>query len=135
MTVMKKYLIVTSVFLLAGCPGPGDRMVSRTPTTTIIKDNHVCILSPLSPGEQVTAVQIHSDKGRELIKTFDDNPLYIQKGDCLPVFGYQFIAEEKYSIAYDIKTLKSKSYLITATFSIAKTGMVMNGNNKQKDSL
>jgi len=57
----------------------------------------------------VTAVQIHSDKGRELIRTFDDNPLYIQKGDCLPVFGYQFIAEEKYSIAYDIKTLKSKS--------------------------
>lgn len=114
---MKKYIFVTIIFLLTGCPGPGDRMVSRESATAIIKDNRVCVVSPLQPEEYVTAIQINSARGDSLHKIFDDSPVSVGKGQCLPLFGYAFIPNERYSIAYDIKSGKNQSHLVVAEFS------------------
>ena len=58
---MKNKMMLGVVFLLTGCPGPGDRMVDRESTTALIKDNQVCVLSPLEPQERITAIQINSE--------------------------------------------------------------------------
>lgn len=87
---MKNKMLLGVVFLLTGCPGPGDRMVACESTTALIKDNHVCVLSPLEPQERITAIQIKSDNSDSLHKIFDDKPVYVPKGECLPVFGFKF---------------------------------------------
>ncbi len=84
-----------------------------------IQDNHVCVVSPLKPQERITAIQINSDKSNSLHKIFDDKPVYAAKGECLPLFGFKFTSGDRYSIAYDIKSEKSDSHLVTAEFSIA----------------
>jgi len=117
---MKNMIMLGVVFLLTGCPGPGDRMVERESTTAFIKDKQVCVVSPLEPQERITAIQINSDKGNSLHKVFDDKPVYIPKGECLPVFGFKFTTGERYYFAYDIQSDKSISHLVTADFSYSK---------------
>jgi len=87
---MKNKMLLGVVFLLTGCPGPGDRMVDRESTTAFIKDNQVCVVSPLEPQERITAIQINSDNSDSLHNIFDDKPVYVPKGECLPVFGFKF---------------------------------------------
>ncbi|MGP3591330.1 putative T6SS immunity periplasmic lipoprotein [Vagococcus sp. WN89Y] len=117
---MKNKMLLGVVFLLTGCPGPGDRMVDRESTTAFIKDNQVCVVSPLEPQERITAIQINSDNNVSLHKIFDDKPVYIPKGDCLPVFGFKFTSGERYNFAYDVQSDKSESHLVTAEFSYPK---------------
>lgn len=117
---MKNKILLGVVFLLTGCPGHGDRMVNRESTTAFIKDNQVCVVSPLKPQERITAIQINSDNSDALHKIFDDQPVYVPKGDCLPVFGFKFISGERYNFAYDVQTDKSESHLIIAEISYLK---------------
>jgi len=114
---MKGKILLASVFLLTGCPGPGDRMTERESTTAMIKDNQVCVVSPLKSGERITAIQINGDKNDTLHKIFDDKPVYVAKGECLPLFGFTFTPGERYSVAYDVIDTKSQSHLVTAEFS------------------
>lgn len=97
-------------------PGPGDRMVDRESTTVFIKNNSVCVVSPLEPQERITAIQINSDKSGSFHKIFD----YVPKGECLPVFGFKFISGERYNFAYNVQSDKSESHLVTAEFSYPK---------------
>lgn len=92
-------------------------MVDRESTTAFIKGNQVCVVSPLEPQERITAIQINSDSSDTLHKIFDDKPVYVQKGDCLPVFGFKFTPGERYNFAYDVQSGKSESHLVTAEFS------------------
>jgi len=117
---MKNKMMLGAVFLLTGCPGPGDRMVERESTTAFIKDNQVCVVSPLEPQERITAIQINSDKSNSLLTVFDDKPVYVPKGECLPVFGFKFTTGECYYFAYDVQSDKSASHLVTADFSYPK---------------
>lgn len=117
---MKNKMMLGVVFLLTGCPGPGDRMVERESTTAFIKDKQVCVVSPLEPQERITAIQINSDKSNSLHKIFDDKPVYIPKGECLPVFGFKFTTGERYYFACDVQYDKSASHLVTADFSYPK---------------
>lgn len=87
---MKNKMLLGVVFLLTGCHGHGDRMVDRESTTAFIKDNQVCVVSPLEPQERITAIQINSDNSDSLHNIFDDKPVYVPKGECLPVFGFKF---------------------------------------------
>jgi len=114
---MKNKMLLGGVFLLTGCPGPGGRMVDRESTTAFIKDNQVCVVSPLAPHERIAAIQINSDNSNSLHKIFDDKPVYVPKGECLPVFGFKFKSGERYNFAYDIQSDKSESHLVTAEFS------------------
>ena len=117
---MKNKMLLGVVFILTGYPGPGDRMVDRESSTALIKDNQVCVLSPLEPQERITAIQINSDNSDSLHKIFDDKPVYVQKGGCLPVFGFKFTPGERYNFAYDVQSDKSGSHLVTAVFSYPK---------------
>jgi len=117
MITMKGKILLASVFILTGCPGPGDRMTERESTSAIIKDNQVCVVSPLKSEERITAIQINGDKNGTLHKVFDDKPVYVAKGECLPLFGFTFSPGERYSIAYDVMNQKSQSHLVTAEFS------------------
>lgn len=56
MITMKDKILLASVFILTGCPGPGDRMTERESTSVIIKDNQVCVVSPLKSEERITAI-------------------------------------------------------------------------------
>ncbi len=48
---MKNKMLLGVVFLLTGCPGPGDRMVDRESTTALIKDNQVlCVVTTGAAG-------------------------------------------------------------------------------------
>ncbi|PEI03839.1 hypothetical protein CRM79_11710 [Pantoea agglomerans] len=117
---MKNRMWLGAIFLLTGCPGPGDRMAERESATAFLKYNQVCVLSPLAPQERITAIQINSDKSNSLHKVFDDKPVYVPKGECLPVFGFKFTTEDRYYFAYDVQSDKSVSHLVTADFSYPK---------------
>ncbi|MFP3523843.1 hypothetical protein SB912_15130 [Pantoea sp. SIMBA_072] len=76
---MKKKMMLGAIFLLTGCPGPGDRMVERESTTAFIKDKQVCVVSPLEPQERITAIQINSDKSNSLNKVLMTSLFMFQK--------------------------------------------------------
>lgn len=76
---MKNKMMLGVVFLLTGCPGPGDRMVERKSTTAFIKDKQVCVVSPLEPQERITAIQINSDKSNSLHKFLMTSLFIFQK--------------------------------------------------------
>ena len=123
--IMKNKMMLGVVFLLTGCPGPGDRMMERESTAAFIKDKQVCVVSPLEPQERITAIQINSDKSNSdksnsLHKVFDDKPVYVPKGECLPVFGFKFTTGEPYYFAYGVQSDKAESHLVTADFSYPK---------------
>lgn len=113
---MKNRIFLAVIFLLTGCPGPGDRIIERESTTAIIKDNQVCVLSPLKPQEKITAIQINSDISDHFQKIFDDEPIYVPNGVCLPMFGFKFTPGGRYNFAYDVHSEKSKSHLVIAEF-------------------
>lgn len=117
---MKNKMLLGVVFILTGCPGPSVRMVYRESTTALIKENQVCVVSPLEPQERLTAIQINSDNSDSLHKIFDDKPVYVPKGECLPVFGFKFTSGERYSFAYDVQSDKSESHLVTAEETVIK---------------
>ena len=114
---MKKIIILT-LFLLTGCPGPGDRFTPRTATTVVLKDNNVCALSIMKPGEKLTAVEIYSSKDKPLLIRFYDNPLSVPQGRCLPLFGATFEYGNEYSVAWDIHTADGM-YMIIAEFMLS----------------
>lgn len=114
---MKNKMLLGVVFILTGCSGLGDRMVGRESTTAFIKDNQVCVVSPPKPLERITAIQIISDNSDSLYKIRDGKPVYVPKGECLPVFGFNFTSGERYKFAYDVQTDKSRSHLVTAEFA------------------
>ena len=117
---MKNKMLLAVIYLLTGCPGPGDRIVDRESTTAFIKDNQVCVVSPLEQHERITAIQINSDTSDSFHKIFDDKPVYVPKGGCFPVFGFTFTSGEQYNFAYDVQSDKSQSHLVTAEFSYPK---------------
>lgn len=112
---MKKYMAMAIMFLLTGCPG--DKLVPRESATVIMRGSNICVVSPLESHEHITAIQINSTHSNGLHEIFDSNPVYIAKGECLPLFGYLFIPGEKYSVAYDIKSADSEAHLIIAEVS------------------
>ncbi|WP_366509376.1 hypothetical protein [uncultured Pluralibacter sp.] len=71
-------------------------------------------MSSLEPGERITAVQIRGGNGDVLHKDFDDGPVYVPRGDCLPVFGFRFTSGERYFFAWDVQSEQRASYLVTA---------------------
>ncbi|WP_312120695.1 putative T6SS immunity periplasmic lipoprotein [Kosakonia cowanii] len=115
---MNKYLLLSMAFLLAGCPGPGDRFTPRTATMVILKGNNVCALSIMKPGEKLTAVEIYSSKDKPLLIRFYDNPLSVPQGRCLPLFGATFEYGNEYSVAWDIHTADGM-YMIIAEFMLS----------------
>lgn len=117
---MKNKMMLGGVFLITGCPGPGDRMVERESTTAFIKDNRVCVVSPLEPQERIAAIHLNSDNSNSFHRVFDDKPVYVPKGECLPVFGFKFTPGERYSFAYDAQSTKSASHLVITDFSYLK---------------
>ncbi|MBT0726859.1 hypothetical protein HGT73_05585 [Rosenbergiella australiborealis] len=117
---MKNRIWLATIFLLTGCPGPGDRMIDRKFTTVSIKDKQVCVVSPLEPQQRITAIQINSDTNDSLHEIFDDKPIYVPKGECLPVFGFRFRFGVRYNVAYGVQSKRSAPYLVIAEFSYPK---------------
>ena len=111
---MKSVMLLAVIFLITGCPGPGDRSVDREPTAAFMRGKTVCVLSSLEPEERITAVQIRGGNGDVLHKDFDDEPVYVPRGDCLPVFGFKFTSGERYSFAWDVRSEQRASHLVTA---------------------
>lgn len=115
---MNKYILLVAVFLLSGCPGPMDRLVSREYATTVIKNNQVCVISPLRPDEQITAVEISSSKSNLLFETFADKPIYIAKGECLPLFNIIPQPGLRHSIYWTVISPKADFHLVETRFSV-----------------
>ena len=60
------------------------------------------------------AVQISGGNSDVLHKDFDDRPVYVPNGDCLPVLGFIFTSGERYSFAWDVQSEQLESHLVTA---------------------
>lgn len=102
---MKKIAFLTMAFLLVGCPGHQDSMVVENPAQVTIKDNNVCILTTEKDWKYITSIQIYSESGQSLFKTFA-NPVTSSiavNGDCLPTFGFNFEPENTYTAYYSLE--------------------------------
>lgn len=115
----KKSILLATLFLLAGCPGSGDRMVPRTATTVVINNNAVCALSIMKPGEKMTGAVIYSKDHDPIFTRFYHHPLYIEQGACLPLFDATFNAGTRYSITWEVSSVEKGLHLITADFTLA----------------
>lgn len=128
---MLRHGVVLAAFLLTGCTGPGDRVVSRVPAFVVIKNNVVCVVSPLKPDEKITGIQFYSHSGEKRVRMFQKQPVYAATGECLPLFGYPFVPGKHYALAWDVETPDPENYhLITAEFSVAEkeNGEIKLGN-------
>lgn len=114
---MKKIILFSAVFFLSGCPGSRDGMVPRESALVTLRNNLICIVSPMDSAEKITAVQIYDSKGSRLIKMFDDRPLSVKRGECLPTFGFSFQPGSNYAIAWDIKSDQTAHHLIAVEFT------------------
>lgn len=116
---MLRHSLVITALLLTSCHGPGDRVVSRVPALVVIKNNAVCVVSPLKPDEKITGVQFYSNSGEKQVRMFHKQPVYVAYGECLPVFGFAFAPGQSYSMAFDVETPAPGNYhLITAEFGL-----------------
>jgi len=116
---MLRHSLIITALLLTGCHGPGDRVVSRVPALVVIKNNAVCVLSPLKPDEKITGIQFYSSSGEKRVRTFHKQPVYAARGECLPVFGFAFVPDKFYAMAYDVETPDPGDYhLVTAEFGL-----------------
>ncbi|MGK9175930.1 hypothetical protein KXR87_22370 [Yokenella regensburgei] len=114
--------VVLAAVLLTGCPGPGDKVVSRVPALVAIKHNAVCVVSPVKPDEKIIGIQFYSSSGEKQVRLFHNQPVYAPPGTCLPLFGYLFMPGQRYTLAYDIETPDPSNYhLVTAEFSVLST--------------
>lgn len=118
MNNVNKFIFLTSALLLTGCFGFMDRLVESEHTTAVIKNNQVCAISPLQPNQRIIAVQIKSNKSNILREIFADKPIYVAKGDCLPLFNITPQPGLRYSIAWDIRTPNKYAHLVETRFSI-----------------
>lgn len=99
---MKRIFCCLSLFLLAGCPGPGDRIAEKVTASVRYEGETVCITYPVKPGDRITSIQIGSDVGGEFYRVFKDNRVTPQAGDCLPVLDYPFEKDKNYTVYYTL---------------------------------
>ena len=92
-------------------------MVPRESALVTVRNSLICIVSPMNSAEKITAVQIYDSKGSRLIKMFDERPLSVKRGECLPTFNFTFQPDSIYSIAWDITSRKKGHHLIAVEFT------------------
>lgn len=116
---MLRHGVVFAAFLLTACTGPGDRAVSRVPALVVIKNNALCVVSPLKPDEKITGIQFYSHSGDKRIRMFHKLPVYAASGSCLPLFGFALVPGKDYALAWDVETPDPENYhLISAEFGV-----------------
>lgn len=115
---MSKLSCVVILFLLTGCIGFYDKAVGSTETAVNIKNNRVCAVSLMKPGEKMIAVEIYSHDGEKKIETFPAKPLYVPLGECLPLFGTTFKTGDAYYFYWHILPVKGDLQLISAKFTV-----------------
>lgn len=118
---MLRHGVVFAAFLLTACTGPGDRFVTRVPALVVIKNNAVCVVSPLKPNEKITGIQFYSHSGDKRIRMFHKLPVYAASGSCLPLFGFALVPGNDYALAWDVETPDPENYhLISAEFGLVE---------------
>lgn len=116
---MLRHGVVFAAFLLTACTGPGDRVVSRVPALVVIKNNALCVVSPLKPDEKITGIQFYSHSGEKWVRMFHKQPVYAASGSCLPLFGFALVPGKHYALAWDVETPDPENYhLISAEFGV-----------------
>ncbi|ELY2766374.1 hypothetical protein SMC44_001868 [Cronobacter malonaticus] len=119
--------------MLAGCPGPGDRLPDKVPAQVTFSGNNVCITYPVTPGDYITSVQIGSEQDDFIYDVFNDKPVHPAGNQCLPVFGYHFKANKNYTLHYG---LNNKEYdfrkLIHAEFVFPDNRSANTDKNNQQ---
>ncbi|WLI75615.1 hypothetical protein Q5705_13550 [Kosakonia sp. H02] len=116
---MRTGALFTVIFMLTGCIGFLDKMTPHIATSAFVKNNDICAVSIMKPGEKMVSVEIHSSDERTRFEVFPDKPRYIPAGGCLPVFSTTFNAGEKYAFYWNVVPVKGDAYLITTRFTLA----------------
>lgn len=120
---MRKWLIFICSVFLAGCPGYKDKFIIDSPAQVIVVDNNVCILVSGAEGEYVTSVQLYSNAGARMHKTFNTPStwLYVGKSTCLPTLNFTFTKGDTYSVYYNIENNTQGSIrFFAAHFSLSE---------------
>ncbi|UNK29949.1 hypothetical protein MNO11_09520 [Serratia plymuthica] len=120
---MKKITILTITLLLTGCPAHQDPMVVEYPAQVTIKGSNVCISTTQKDWKYITSVQLYSESGQSLLKTFADpvtSPIAVE-GECLPIFGFKFEPENTYTAYYSLqKSDANNERTFAARFSLSQ---------------
>ncbi|EOI5780024.1 putative T6SS immunity periplasmic lipoprotein [Cronobacter malonaticus] len=131
--MIRKSVTLFPLFLLAGCPGPGDRLPDKVPAQVTFSGNNVCITYPVTPGDYITSVQIGSDQDDFVYEVFNDKPVHPARNQCLPLFEYHFKANKNYTLYYG---LNNKEYdfqkLIHAAFVFPDSRSANTDKNNQQ---
>lgn len=132
---MSKLSCVVILFLLTGCIGFYDKAVGSTETAVNIKNNRVCAISLMKPGEKMIAVEIYSHDGEKKIETFPAKPLYVPLGECFPLFGTTFKTGDAYYFYWHILPVKGDLRLISAKFTLTidPDGRLLSLNSGARD--
>ena len=97
-----KTLVILCTFLLAGCPGRGDRLRLDETTQVVTANGEPCFYIPDAGGYQPAIIAINLRGTPSKQKIFTDNPLLsIKSGKlCIPSSFYHFAFGKKYLVEF-----------------------------------
>lgn len=100
---MNKGIVLVAVFLLAGCPGPGDRLPASESAQVVVKENNVCILYPVQPGDLIDHLEFHDQSGKVFFANPGDHDFHPDVGRCLSTYGRDVQPAQAYALHYGVK--------------------------------
>lgn len=129
--IMKKriffILLFPCAFILAGCPGQGDRLQPDEITTVKKTGNNICFLVPDAAEYQPTIMTIgQRDKPAEKMWRGDNPALKVQNGQlCIPPALYSFPEDGQYVVRYVLKSSQQNKLVrsVVAAIEVSKTGV------------
>lgn len=118
---MRKFLLICSLALLAGCPGPGDRLPDVQNAKVELKNTEPCLTYAVAHGDRISSIQIGSKSGEidSFRKSLTMDPFIPESSKCLPTFGYRFVSGKKYVVYYSVDNVNSRrEKIIQGRFSL-----------------
>lgn len=118
---MRKFLLICSLALLAGCPGPGDRLPDVQNAKVDLKSAEPCLTYAVTPGDRISSIQIGSNSGESdsFRKSLGADKFLPDSNKCLPTFGYRFMSGKQYVIYYSVDNdSSSREKIILGRFTM-----------------
>lgn len=116
-TLSTTLLLSISLIMLAGCPGPGDRMVPDETSLASRKGEKVCIEIKDAQDYQPVAIAINLRGTPSKEKKYNFSPnLIVSDGElCIPSTFYDFINGNKYIVEFILRSSRndeSRSFVV-----------------------
>ncbi|MGY5958655.1 putative T6SS immunity periplasmic lipoprotein [Kosakonia sp. BK9b] len=115
--VKEKSMLLLAVLMLTGCPGPGDRLPDRESAQVGVKENAVCIVYPVQPGDLIDHLEFHDQSGKAFYAEPGDGDFHPAAGHCLRTYGQDLRPAQAYALHYGVSNPQVPYRFVSAVFT------------------